>query len=112
MANSERILAAVIENGAWVLLEIDRGVRSLQSIVGGHLELVPLADESVSKIHGLPTRAVWIDPETHEILDCLAGDMVALGPADEEGDDTPATEATLAVLNRYTIPVVSLKASA
>ncbi len=116
MATAEnKITAALLENGAWVLRPIEKGLKPLQAIVGGLIQIVPLEDEGVSlfcneegKLLGLPPTATWVDPETGDWLDFLAGPLVALGPVDEEGNELPATEATLEILNRFTIPVVCL----
>ncbi len=82
MTTNTKITAALLENGRWVLREIDRGLKSLQTIVCGYIELVPLPDESVTlycndehKIMGLPASAIWIDPTTGEWIDQLAGNL-------------------------------------
>ena len=113
---AQKIKAALLEQGSWILREIETGLKPLQDIVGGLIQVVPLDTDDVTlycneegKLLDLPVTAVWIDPKTGRWLDRLAGNMVAFGPADEEGDETDATEDTITILNRFLIPAVHLE---
>jgi hypothetical protein len=110
------ITVAVLDNvtGTWTLRQIQKGYKALQGIVKGLIQIVPTGDDDKftlycneeGKIYGLPITGIWISPETGEWLDELRGDLVATGPADEEGEDTDATEAVIEALKRHIIPVI------
>lgn len=112
MSNAQTITAAVLKGGRWELKQIARGLKPLQELVGGYIEFVPLDDERVTlycndegKILGLPPTAAWVDPKNGEVLDLLAGNLVALGPLDDEGDYTDATLESIAALEKHLVPV-------
>lgn len=109
--------AAFLENGRWVLRPIENSrLKTIQDLVGGSLERVPLREKGVSlfvneegKLRDMEPTAIWVDPDTGTWLDVLAGPVVALGPTDRYGRWTPASEACLEILNRLTIPVLKLR---
>lgn len=110
------ITAAVLDGARWQLREIEKGIRPLQGLVGGYIELVPIDDARLTlycnesgKLEGLPATAAWIDPASGRVLDVLAGSLVALGPADGDGGDTDATQETLAALEEHLLPVVRIR---
>lgn len=116
MKETRTVLVLDNQTCKWVKREIPKGVEALQEIVGGFIELVPLADERVSlfcndegKLKGLKTSAIWIDPESGEWLDQLAGPLFALGPEDEDGEATDASDAMVMILSRFLMPVVHMR---
>lgn len=104
------------EVGTWVREELPypkgdtaeaRKVRlkSLQGVVGGLIQLVPLETEAVTlfcneegKLLDLPASAFWI--YEGRAVDTLCGALVAAGPSDDEGELTPITEEGLEALKR------------
>jgi len=109
---TKTITAAVLENGNWLLRQIEKGLDPINALVGGYITQVPLRDPAVILYANedglrlaLPQSAVQVIPETGEWVEILVGTLVAFGPA-KAGEETDATEVTIVALNRHLIPVV------
>jgi hypothetical protein len=92
--------------------EIDGSLSGLQSIVGGHIEALPIDSDRATvflneegKLIGLPATALWTTA-SGEVLDGLAGHLVILGPVDEEGDTLPLTDEALAYARQFVRPII------
>lgn len=92
------------------------GLDYLQKQVKGYIEPVDitLADEDASevsmyvneegKLEGLPynPRATFLAQDSIMAFDYIAGDVVLVGPVDDEGDSTGLTEAQVEALTQPT----------
>jgi len=91
---------AIRTDGTIERVEID-GLKSMQAVVGGYLEMAPLTNKHFTlycneegKLKGLPFNSVatvladtcrnWRDP--------LVGDVLIMGPTDSNGGDTDVGE--------------------
>lgn len=104
-----RALLIPANNDPATVLEIDGSLGSLQSAVGGDIQLITIRGHAINaylneegKLDGsaLNVRASSIAQGTGSLHDgdWIAGNMVLVGPADDEGNDTDLSEAELAWL--------------
>lgn len=106
------LIKAVIIKGStynhWEWFDINPGLVNLQAQVGGLIELLVLPVQECSvyineegKLLGLPANCI---SKCH--LDYLAGNILILGPVDEEGKHTlDLKPETLEEIKKYIIPL-------
>lgn len=112
----KRLMGAVLEDGRWVMKEIDADFRSLQAHVGGLIELIPLVVESAENLVSVfgndEARLLEMEPsacrmwDDGTIADVIVGPLVALGGVDKEGESLGITPEGFALLNRGMVPIV------
>ena len=98
----------------WEWIDIDNNLHEMQKIVGGHIELIPIAGISLycneeGKLEELPPTACWINPDDGTIIDVLCGNLIVFGPSDQDGNETDATEKTLEILKKHLILVYAVE---
>jgi len=105
--------AVIVEGPAaedWRETVIDGQLETLQSLVGGFIERLPIPDDKATvwlnesgKLDRLPVSAMWTDSDG-TVLDGLRGPLVVLGPADDEGGTTSLTDEALAFVKTVVRP--------
>lgn len=88
--------------------EIDGSLESMQAVVGGMIQAVYPFDDPVALICneegknlGLPLNRALLDPETHRVIEIIAGTFFICGaPADSE-HFTSLTEEQLIAYRRH-----------
>jgi uncharacterized protein DUF3846 len=81
-------------------------LKDYQAIVGGYIELVYLDDgvmyvNEEGKLLDLPYNAIATEVSSL-VFDVIMGDALVLGPGDDEGNDTPVTDAQIARVASFT----------
>jgi hypothetical protein len=100
--------ALINKNIEWEWIDIKNDLHSIQKIVGGYIELVPIPGVSLycdeeGKLKELPPTAYWLNPKDGGIVDILCGNLIVFGPYDENGNETDATDKTLELLNKHLV---------
>ncbi|MCU6481931.1 DUF3846 domain-containing protein [Arthrobacter sp. A2-55] len=81
------------------VIDIDPGLKAIQDAVGGYIQMIGIRDHDINaylceegKLLGMPfnPRATAIALSTSSIFptDVIVGDILFVGPCDEEGYDT------------------------
>ena len=100
-----------MESDQWEARTFD-GYKDIRDAIGGYIEAIPVRCRATvyghdeGKLIKLTPTAVWIDPESGQILDILCGPLVVLGAVDKEGDDTSITPGQFEEVQQHIVPIV------
>lgn len=108
------MMGAVLENGQWVMRQVDGSLEGLQALVEGHIEGLPIlvpGDHLVSVFGNDEARLLGMAPSVRRmfddgtVADVIVGPLVALGGIDDEGDSTDLTSEGFEALKQGMVPL-------
>ena len=108
------LMGAVLQDGKWVMRQVDASLDGLQELVDGGIEGLPLlvpGRDLVTVYGNEEARLLGMAPSARRRFDdgtpadVIVGPLVALGGADEEGECTDLTPEGFEALQRGMVPL-------